>query len=87
MDKIMLPNRDRARVFLENKGDYWKLEGPSLYKKYLRVIGNFPDGIKAIDPPGGPFMSIGYTISGKKISKFEWEEGVGIKIFLEDEAN
>lgn len=87
MDIIRLPNRDRADVYLENKGDYWKLEGPSLYKEYLRIIGNFPNDIEAIDPPGGPFMNIGYTISGKKISKFEWEKGIGIKIFLEDEID
>ena len=86
MDKIKLPNRDSADLYLINKGDYWKLEGPELYTTYLRIIGNFPDNIRAIDPPGGPFMSIGDIYSNKKIIKFEWEEGIGTKIYLEDEV-
>ena len=72
--------------YLVNKGDYWQLEGPELYTSYLRIIG-YPDSIEAIDPPGGPFMSIGDTYSGKKIVKFEWEDGIGTKIYLEDETN
>ena len=84
MNKIKLPNRDGSDLYLVNKGDYWKLEGPKLYTSYLRIIGNFPDNIRAIDPPGGPFMSIGDIYSNKKIIKFEWEEGIGTKIYLED---
>lgn len=84
MDKIKLPNRDGVNLYLVNKGDYWKLEGPELYTSYLRIIGFIPHGIEAIDPPGGPFMSIGDIYSNKKIIKFEWEEGIGTKIYLED---
>ena len=87
MDKIKLPNRDGANLYLVNKGDYWQLEGPELYTSYLRIIGDFPNGIQAIDPPGGPFMSIGDIYSGKKIVKLEWEEGIGTKIYLEDATN
>lgn len=87
MDKIKLPNRDGAELYLINNGDYWKIEGPELYTSYLRIIGNFPDNIRAIDPPGGPFMSIGDIYSNKKIIKFEWEEGIGVKIYLEDETD
>ena len=86
MDKIKLSNRDGAKLYLINKGDYWKIEGPELYTSYLRIIGNFPDNIRAIDPPGGPFMSVGDIYSNKKIIKFEWEEGIGTKIYLEDEV-
>lgn len=86
MNKIKLDNRDGVNLYLVNKGDYWKLEGPELYTSYLRIIG-YPDSIKAIDPPGGPFMSIGDVHSGKKIMDFKWEEGVGVKIYLEDETN
>lgn len=86
MDKIKLPNRDGANLYLVNKGDYWQLEGPELYTSYLRIIG-YPDSIEAIDPPGGPFMSIGDVYSDKKIMDFKWEEGVGVKIYLEDETN
>jgi len=86
MDKIKLPNRDGANLYLVNKGDYWKIEGPKLYTSYLRIIG-YPDNIKAIDPPGGPFMNTGSVYSGKRITKFEWEDGVGVKIYLEDETD
>lgn len=87
MDKIKLPNRDGSDLYLVNKGDYWKLEGPELYTTYLRIIGDFPNRIKAIDPPGGPFMSTDSIYSGKRITKFVWEEGIGVKIYLEDETN
>lgn len=87
MDKIKLPNRDGNNLYLVNKGDYWQLEGPELYTSYLRIIGDFPNRIQAIDPPGGPFMSKDSVYSGKRITKFEWEEGVGVKIYLEDETN
>ena len=83
MDKIKLPNRDGANLYLVNKGDYWQLEGPELYTSYLRIIG-YPDSIKAIDPPGGPFMSIGDVYSGKKIVRLEWEDHIREKIYLED---
>ena len=84
MDKIKLYNRDNADLYLINKGDYWQLEGPELYTSYLRIIRKFPDDIEAIDPPGGPFMSIGDIYSGKKIIKFEWEDNIGTKIYLKD---
>lgn len=87
MDKIKLYNRDGADLYLINKGDYWQLDGPELYASYLRIIGDSPNSIQAIDPPGGPFISVGDVYSGKKIVKFEWEGGIGIKIYLEDETD
>lgn len=84
MDKIKLPNRDGSDLYLINKGDYWKLEGPELYTTYLRIIGDFPNEVVAIDPPGGPFMAIGDVFSNKRITDFKWEEGIGVKIYLED---
>lgn len=85
MDKIKLPNREINNLYLVREGDYWVLDGPKLYTTYIRLIGDFPDNIKAIDPPGGPFMSIGDVYSGKTIVKFDVMDK--IKIYLEDETN
>lgn len=87
MDRIKLHNRDGADLYLVNKGDYWQLEGPDLYTSYLRIIGDLHNGIEAIDPPGGPFMSVGDVYSGKKIVRLDWEDHIGEKIYLEDESN
>ena len=53
MDKIYLYNRDGATMWLDRNGvesDLWTL---------MRVIRDGKDGpIKAVDPSGGPFISI-----------------------------
>ena len=74
--KIQLYNRDGANLWLEKVKDIkpniseWKLkvdEKHSYCLEYLRVIGNIKDNkvvdIEAIDPSGGPFLSIGDEIS------------------------
>lgn len=93
---INLHNRDRAKLYLEkinneNPG-LWKLKVDDKHKyvlEYIRVIGHSLDGrivnIEAIDPSGGPFISIG--------DKFEEKyEVVGFKdyttlIISENEGN
>lgn len=88
MNKIKLDNRDGVDLYLVPKDNYYVLDGPDLYKTYLRIIysGTSPeDGqIGAIDPPGGPYMSIGYVLGDKKISKITFKAGEGTKIYLED---
>lgn len=85
MDRIKLPNRETNNLYLVNEDDYWVLDGPKLYLEHTRLIGDYPSNIVAIDPPGGPFMSIGDSYGGKKIVKFDVEDY--IKIYLEDETN
>ena len=68
MKKIKLYNRDGADLQLEctNKEVepnifIWKLTVDpkhSYVLKYYRAIGNYPDNIEAIDPSGGPFISL-----------------------------
>lgn len=73
---INLYNRDRANLYLEKINDenpgLWKLRVDDKHNyvlEYIRVIGNVSDGkvvdIEAIDPSGGPFISIGDEFEGK----------------------
>ena len=92
MSKIKLFNRDGADLYLVPKEDYYVLEGPDLYKSYLRIIFDGPSPsegkVCAIDPPGGPYMSIGYSVGDdKKISKITFKNGEGTKIYLEEDGN
>ena len=75
MNKIKLYNRDGANLWLENTGEQaaenisiWKLNVDSKHKyclEYIRVIGNYPYEIEAIDPSGGPMLSLGDEFEGK----------------------
>ena len=92
MSKIKLFNRDGADLYLVPKDDYYVLDGPDLYKSYFRIIYDGTDPyvgkVRAIDPPGGPYMSIGYSVGdNKKISKITFIKGEGTKIYLEDETD
>ena len=74
--KIKLFNRDGANMWLEPfKDNLYKLCVDNNHKyclQYIRVIGNYPNNIEAIDPSGGPFLSIGsYVDKTHKIDKFE----------------
>ena len=57
--KINLFNRDGATMWLEKLGNnIWELKVDKAHDyclKYIRVIGNY----EAIDPSGGPFLSVG----------------------------
>ena len=63
--KIILYNRDRANLWLEKEdSDIWKLKVDNTHKwvlEHIRVIG-YPE-IEAIDPSGGPFISVGDVLS------------------------
>ena len=75
MNKIKLYNRDGANLWLENTGEQaaeniaiWKLNVDSKHKyclEYIRVIGNYPYEIEAIDPSGGPMLSVGDLFENK----------------------
>ena len=72
-DKIKLYNRDGADLWLENTGEQvaeniaiWKLCVDDKHKyclKYIRIISSFE--IEAIDPSGGPMLSVGDVFENK----------------------
>ena len=61
---IILFNRDRKDFRLERIGNtmWWglKIEDP-FYKKHTRIIFD-KEQIYAVDPPGGPFLSVGHCL-------------------------
>jgi len=71
---IKLFNRDGADLWLEKIKDLephisrWQLKVDDNHKyclEYMRIIGDYPKEIEAIDPSGGPFISIGDVINSK----------------------
>jgi hypothetical protein len=74
MTKIQLYNRDGADLWLENTGEQaaeniaiWKLCVDDKHKYFLEhvgIVGSIYD-IEAIDPPGGPMLSVGDTFENK----------------------
>lgn len=72
--KIKLFNRDGADLWLEKikeveKGiGEWRLyvDQKHLYcLQFIRVIGDYPNDIEAIDPSGGPMIGLGDEFEGK----------------------
>lgn len=62
----MLSNRDGFEVYLELiSGNMWKLHSPDYYRLIYNEDGT---GIQAIDPPGGPFLSVGTKIQNRQIT-------------------
>lgn len=74
MKKIKLYNRDGADLWLENTGeqvdeyiDIWELKVDSNHKyvlNYCRLIGDILEP-EAIDPSGGPMLSVGDVFENK----------------------
>jgi hypothetical protein len=73
MNRIKLYNRDGADMWLEKTKDLgnnlseWKLKVDTKHQyclEYIRCIGNYPE-IDAIDPSGGPFISVADEFKGK----------------------
>jgi len=75
MNRIKLYNRDGANLRLENTGEQvaeniarWKVCIDDKHKyclEYMRIIGNYPLEIEAIDPSGGPMISVGDVFEDK----------------------
>lgn len=81
MKEIKLPNRDGADLKLVNtKDNIWKFEVDSEHEfvlTYLRIIGKEfasnmedPNNWEALDPSGGPFLSIGDKLDDLTIKGF-----------------
>ena len=51
------PNISRWQLKVDNKHKYCL--------EYMRVIGDYPNNIQAVDPSGGPFISLGDEFEGK----------------------
>ena len=74
MNIIKLHNRDGANLWLEKIEDLephiskyqLKVDDDQKYCiEYSRIIGDYPKEIEAIDPSGGPFISIGDEFENK----------------------
>ena len=73
MKKIKLYNRDGADMWLEylgpcsseEKASFWQLKIDDKHKyclEYIRMIGEL-NHIEAVDPSGGPFLSLGFVFN------------------------
>lgn len=82
METIKLPNRYGLSILLEHiKDNDWKLSIPP--KNPYRIIGE-ENNIRAVDPPGGPFIAIGSKIENKIVVNISND---GLLITLKDEFN
>lgn len=82
METIKLPNRYGLSILLEHiKDNNWKLKIPP--KNPYRIIGE-KDNIRAVDPPGGPFIAIGSKIENKIVIDISND---GLLITLKDESD
>lgn len=80
MKTIKLPNRYGLSILLEYiKDNDWKLKIPP--KNPYRIIGD-NDNIRAVDPPGGPFIAVGDKIENKIVVNISND---GLLITLKDE--
>lgn len=101
MNKIILPNRDGADLWLEQSIDnpeLWNLKVDDAHEyclKYMRMGGNYDvkkdhsifwNEIVMVDPAGGPYVEIGDRIGNYIISEFI--DGLTWKLTLvENERN
>ena len=76
MIKILLPNRDGDMNVLEQiSDDKYKL---TLQKELPIGVTGTLDNIIAVDPSGGPYISVGYEVcSNIAVRKIEHIEGEG----------
>jgi hypothetical protein len=87
-NEIPLFNRYRSKVFLEHKeNNIYYLRGD---EEALMAIGvtfyDNPNNITAIDPSGGPYISVGSEIiKGYIIESIEFIKGEGFKIKFKEQ--
>ena len=76
--KIKLPNRYGYDVnLIKTAKDKYRLEFSGVY----RIIGEL-NNIQAVDPDGGPYISINSLINNQKVEKIEEIPGLGVIITL-----
>ena len=65
-ETIHLYNRYDELVYLEHlSGNDWELKGSQFAFQHLGITFDNVDGVEkiyAVDPPGGPFLSVGLTL-------------------------
>ena len=75
MEKIELYNRDRQKIWLERVGDgeWWQLrfDQPSLLNYNHFLFEDESSEIYAIDPPGGPYIMIGFKVEEKIVEEIK----------------
>lgn len=63
METIKIPARYGYTHTLEHIADnLWLFKSDPKSAGYVRLIGDYPNNIKAFDPDGGPFLSVGDKI-------------------------
>ena len=93
MEKIKLYNRYNEDNYLQHIEDNkWQLIfGNKNDIAYVRIIGQEGEhkidnnNLYAVDPPGGPFISVGSKIAGKEVYKIT-AIAPGFQIYLKDET-
>lgn len=81
---IKLPNRYGYDVHLEHiDGDKYLFDGDNDAFEYHRVIfDKEPSKPHAVDPSGGPYLSLGYVVGDKTVTQIEFEKGTGYIVTL-----
>lgn len=85
MNRIYLHSRNRFKCWLEENSDgtySLNSENNEIYS-HIRVIFDEQDNIFAIDPSGGPMLSIGDTIDKYIIENIVFD-GEKIKLILKE---
>lgn len=81
-DIIKLYNRYGDNIYLENLAENkWILRGGDHYRV---IFDKSPNDIKAVDPSGGPFLSIGDKVEGKEIIEIVELLNIGFIFTLKD---
>lgn len=87
-NEIPLFNRYGSKVFLEHKENniyYLRGDEDALMAVGVTFDGN-PDNITAVDPSGGPYISVGTEIiKGYIIESIEFIKGEGFKIKFKEQ--
>ena len=66
-NKILLPNRYEDKNYLIKESEHtYCIEFDKNADPHMGVVGDL-EKIEAIDPSGGPFISVGDEVEGKKI--------------------
>lgn len=91
METIELHNRGEGETYLEHlDGKDWVLRcTPKYRQEYLRFLYDGDENnpiFKAVDPPGGPFISVGDKLSKGIVTRIRIIKGTGTVLTVEDES-
>lgn len=85
MEIIKLPARyGYTHELTHIKDNLWLFNPDPKSAGYYRLIGNYPNDIKALDPDGGPFLSVGDKIKNYTIKSIN---SGGIFELIKEEDN